>query len=56
MFAAGCEAPELQDLNRATALFMKEPGLMRFEMIYYPPGATVVDWTSTPEGFLRGKS
>jgi len=43
MRAAGFEVPELQDLDGATALFMKDPDGIRFEITHYPPGAAVVD-------------
>jgi len=40
---AGFEVPEIQDLGGASALFMKDPDGIRFEITYYPPGASVVD-------------
>jgi len=43
MQAAGYEVPEIQNLNGATALFMKDPDGIRFEISYYPPGTAVVD-------------
>ncbi|MDO9223671.1 MAG: VOC family protein [Caulobacter sp.] len=43
MRAAGFEAPEIQDLGGARALFMKDPDGIRFEVTYYPPGVSVVD-------------
>lgn len=43
MQEAGFEAPEIQDLDGATALFMKDPDGIRFEITYYPPGMAVVD-------------
>ena len=39
---AGFEVPEIQDLGGASALFMKDPDGIRFEITYYPPGASVV--------------
>jgi lactoylglutathione lyase len=43
MQEAGYEVPEIQDSNGATALFMKDPDGIRFEVSYYPPGTAVVD-------------
>jgi len=43
MRAAGFEAPEIQDLGGARALFLKDPDGIRFEVTYYPPGVSVVD-------------
>lgn len=43
MQAAGFEAPDVQNLGGAIALFMKDPDGVRFEITYYPPGAAVVD-------------
>ena len=43
MRARGFEAPEIQNIGGATALFMKDPDGLRFEVTYYPPGVTVVD-------------
>lgn len=43
MQAAGFEVPDVQNLGGATALFMKDPDGMRFEITYYPPGMAVVD-------------
>lgn len=40
---AGFEVPEIQDLGGSSALFMKDPDGIRFEITYYPPGASVVD-------------
>ena len=40
---AGYEVPEIQDLGGATALFLKDPDGIRFEITYYPPGTSVVD-------------
>jgi hypothetical protein len=40
---AGFDAPDIQDLNGAIALFMKDPDGIRFEITYYPPGTPVVD-------------
>ncbi len=40
---AGFAAPDIQDLRGAVALFMKDPDGIRFEITYYPPGASVVD-------------
>lgn len=40
---AGFEVPEIQDLGGATALFMKDPDGIRFEITYTPPGLAVVD-------------
>lgn len=42
MQAAGFEVPEVQNLGGATALFMKDPDGIRFEITYYPPGVAVV--------------
>ncbi len=43
MLAEGFEVPEVQDLGGATALFMKDPDGIRFEISHYPPGVAVVD-------------
>lgn len=43
MQAAGFEVPEIQDLDGAVALFMKDPDGIRFEITCYPPGVAVVD-------------
>lgn len=43
MAAAGFEVPEIQKLGGATALFMKDPDGIRFEITYYAPGTPVVD-------------
>lgn len=43
MLAAGFEVPDIQDLDGAIALFMKDPDGVRFEITYYPPGTAVVD-------------
>lgn len=43
MRAAGFEAPEIQNLGGARALFMRDPDGIRFEVTYYPPGVSVVD-------------
>jgi lactoylglutathione lyase len=43
MAAAGFEVPELQDIRGSTALFMKDPDGIRFEISHYPPGMSVVD-------------
>ena len=37
MRASGFEAPEIQHLDGATALFMRDPDGIRFEVTYYPP-------------------
>lgn len=42
MRARGFEAPELQHLGGAVALFMQDPDGLRFEITYYPPGVPVV--------------
>lgn len=42
MAEAGFEVPEVQHLGGATALFMKDPDGIRFEITHYPPGAPVV--------------
>ncbi len=43
MQAAGFEVPDVQNLGGASALFIKDPDGIRFEITYYPPGMTVVD-------------
>lgn len=43
MAAAGFEVPELQNLRGATALFMKDPDGIRFEITHYPDGQPPVD-------------
>lgn len=43
MASAGFEVPEVQHLRGATALFMKDPDGIRFEITHYPPGVPVVD-------------
>jgi len=43
MQSAGFEVPEIQNLDGATALFMKDPDGVRFEITHYPPGTAVVD-------------
>lgn len=43
MQTAGFEVPDIQDFNGTIALFIKDPDGMRFEITYYPPGASVVD-------------
>jgi catechol 2,3-dioxygenase-like lactoylglutathione lyase family enzyme len=43
MHDAGFEVPEIQDLDRVIALFMKDPDGIRFEISYYPPGTDVFD-------------
>ena len=43
MIAAGFEVPEIQDLDGARALFMRDPDGIRFEITWYPKGAAVVD-------------
>jgi catechol 2,3-dioxygenase-like lactoylglutathione lyase family enzyme len=43
MQQAGFSVPELQHLSGATALFMKDPDGIRFEVTHYAPGSSVVD-------------
>lgn len=43
MQEGGFEVPEIQDLDGALALFMKDPDGLRFEITYYPPGVEIVD-------------
>ena len=40
---AGFETPAIQDIDGVTALFMKDPDGIRFEISHYPPGMSVVD-------------
>jgi lactoylglutathione lyase len=40
---AGFEVPSVQNLRGATALFMKDPDGIRFEITHYLPGMSVVD-------------
>jgi len=40
---SGFAVPDIQQLGGATALFMKDPDGIRFEVTYYPPGVSVVD-------------
>ena len=40
---AGLETPAIQDIDGVTALFMKDPDGIRFEISHYPPGMSVVD-------------
>lgn len=42
MSDAGFDVPEIQRLKGATALFMKDPDGIRFEITHYPPGVDVV--------------
>ena len=42
MAAAGFPVPDIQHLGGATALFMKDPDGIRFEVTHYPPGTPVV--------------
>lgn len=42
MERAGFPVPEVQHLGGATALFMKDPDGIRFEITHYPPGSNVV--------------
>jgi catechol 2,3-dioxygenase-like lactoylglutathione lyase family enzyme len=42
MQAGGFPVPEIQMLDGATALFMKDPDGIRFEVTHYPPGAPPV--------------
>lgn len=37
MIASGFDAPEPQELDGVTALFMKDPDGIRFEVSYFPP-------------------
>ena len=43
MAAAGFPVPDIQRLGAATALFMKDPDGIRFEITNYPPGMDAVD-------------
>ena len=43
MADVGFAVPEIQHLRDATALFMKDPDGIRFEITHYPPGAEAVD-------------
>lgn len=43
MLDAGFAAPDIQNLDGAIALFLKDPDGIRFELTYYPPGTNVVD-------------
>ena len=43
MADAGFAPPDLQHIGGATALFMKDPDGIRFEITHYPPGTSVVD-------------
>lgn len=43
MQEAGFEVPDIQNLQGAIALFMKDPDGIRFGITYYPPGVSVVD-------------
>jgi len=43
MKLAGFEVPETQSLQGATALFMRDPDGIRFEITYYPPGVSILD-------------
>jgi len=43
MQAAGFPVPEIQHLGGTTALFMKDPDGIRFEVTHYPPGTPPVD-------------
>jgi catechol 2,3-dioxygenase-like lactoylglutathione lyase family enzyme len=43
METAGFPTPEIQHLSGATALFMKDPDGIRFELTHNPPGMRVVD-------------
>ncbi|MGN6518069.1 MAG: VOC family protein [Dokdonella sp.] len=40
---AGFAVGDVQDIDGATAFFAKDPDGIRFELTYYPPGASVVD-------------
>lgn len=42
MAEAGFDVPEIQRMKGATALFMKDPDGIRFEITHYPPGVAVV--------------
>lgn len=43
MEEAGFAVPEIQNFGGASALFMKDPDGIRFEVTYYPPGVAVVE-------------
>ena len=43
MVRLGFAVPDIQDLDGVTALFMKDPDGIRFEISHYPPGTSVVD-------------
>lgn len=43
MSNAGFPVPNIQNLGGATALFMKDPDGIRFEVTHYPPGMGVVE-------------
>lgn len=43
MVCAGFDAPDIQLIDGAVALFMKDPDGLRFEITYYPPGVSVID-------------
>ena len=43
MLAAGFSVPEIQNLSGVTALFMKDPDGIRFEVSSYPAGFDPVD-------------
>ena len=42
MRTLGFDAPDIQRLNGASALFMKDPDGIRFEITFCPPGMDVV--------------
>ncbi len=43
MEQGGFPVPVIQDLGGVSALFMKDPDGIRFEISHYPPGTSVVD-------------
>lgn len=43
MQQAGFEVPDIQNLDGAIALFMRDPDGVRFEVTWYPPGREAVD-------------
>ncbi len=43
MQAAGFPVPDIQNLGGVSALFMRDPDGIRFEISHYPPGTSVVD-------------
>lgn len=43
MAEAGFDVPEIQRFKGATALFMKDPDGIRFEITHYPPGVAIVE-------------